>query len=101
MATTRRTRAGTAAVPAKGRTSTTRARRSDGSQLLMAGGIVLLVGVIYAVVVAGCASNDTHPAIRYSPWLPIVIGLGLLGWALAKVSTGRSRSDPGDALEPR
>jgi hypothetical protein len=98
MATTRRART---ATQAKGRSSTAQ-RRSDGSQLLMGGGIVLLVGVIYAVVVAGCASNDTHPLIRYSPWLPIVIGLGLLGWALAKVSSGRSRrSAPGDALEPR
>jgi hypothetical protein len=101
MATTRRTRSGTAAVPA--RKTTSRARRgTDASQLLIIGACALLVGIVAAIGVAIGAHNDTHPLVYWLPAAPILAGVGILFWGLAKTQSKPKRGLDGDeALEPR
>lgn len=99
MATTRRTRSDTAAQPK--RASTTRRRRTDFVNLMLIGAMVLIIGIISLLGVHIGGSNTMHPIIWWLPWLPIVVGLGLLGWALSRVGSGGRKSEPGEALEPR
>jgi hypothetical protein len=104
MATTRRTKSGTAAVQARPKTSTVRARRAtDASQLLIIGATALLVGIIAAIGVAIGAHNDTHPLVYWLPAIPILAGIGILFWGLAKVQAKPKRGslDGDEALEPR
>jgi hypothetical protein len=106
MATTRRTRPGTAATPAKAKTASVRTRRgTDASQLLIIGACALLIGIVAAIGVAIGAHNDTHPVVLWLPAIPILAGIGLLFWGLAKVSAKPRRAVGGDggdqALEPR
>ena len=104
MATNRRTRSGTATVASKPKNLTTRARRkADASQLLIIGACTLMIGIVAAIGIALGAHNDTHVAVFWLPVIPILAGIGLLFWGLAKIAPKRSRGiDVGDeALEPR
>lgn len=99
MATSRRSKTATAGV-AK-RPSTTKRRRIDMVNLLIGGAVTLLAGLLALISVHLVAGNDTHAIVWYLPWLPIVVGLGLLGWALGRVGSGSKKSQASEALEPR
>ena len=99
MSTNRRART---ATHARQKTTTGRTRqRGGGSQVALLGAWILMAGIVGAIGLALSAHNDTHPAVFWLPAIPIVGGLVLLIWGLARVVPRPGRaSGPGEALEP-
>jgi hypothetical protein len=81
------------------RTRKTTRSKDEQSQLAVIGGCVFGFGIVAAIAVALASTNETHPLIKWLPWLFIIIGLGLLFWSLGRVTRTQRRSPPGPALE--
>lgn len=71
---------------------TGRREREAPPTLVLAGAVVLGLGIVLAIVVALTRTNSTSPYLVIGPWVPLVVGLVLLLVGLGQLGGRRGSS---------